>query len=69
MDAAARLTGDRTERMIVAMRVRMLLLYLIGRRDGIREIATSRQTIWIGLVFAAAFIVAAIRLRRYRGPL
>src|SRR5437870_2998115 len=25
--------------------------------------------LWIGLVFAAAFIVAAIRLRRYRGPL
>jgi len=25
--------------------------------------------LWIGLIFAAAFIVAAIRLRRYRGPL
>lgn len=25
--------------------------------------------LWIGLVFAAAFIIAAIRLRRYRGPL
>jgi ABC-2 type transport system permease protein len=25
--------------------------------------------LWIGLLFAAAFIVAAIRLRRYRGPL
>ena len=25
--------------------------------------------LWIGLIFAVAFIVAAIRLRRYRGPL
>jgi len=25
--------------------------------------------LWLGLVFAAAFIAAAIRLRRYRGPL
>jgi ABC-2 type transport system permease protein len=25
--------------------------------------------LWIGLVFAAAFSIAAIRLRRYRGPL
>jgi len=25
--------------------------------------------LWLGLVFAAAFLVAAIRLRRYRGPL
>jgi len=25
--------------------------------------------LWIGLIFAAAFIFAAIRLRRYRGPL
>ncbi|HEV3392036.1 MAG TPA: hypothetical protein VG103_00865 [Chthoniobacterales bacterium] len=29
----------------------------------------STPGLWIGLVFAAAFIVAAIRLRRYRGPL
>ena len=29
----------------------------------------SSPGLWIGLVFAAAFIVAAIRLRRYRGPL
>jgi len=25
--------------------------------------------LWIGLLFAAAFLVAAVRLRRYRGPL
>ncbi len=25
--------------------------------------------LWIGLVFAAGFVIAAIRLRRYRGPL
>ena len=25
--------------------------------------------LWIGLIFAAVFVVAAIRLRRYRGPL
>jgi ABC-2 type transport system permease protein len=29
----------------------------------------SSPALWIGLVFAAAFIVAAVRLRRYRGPL
>ena len=29
----------------------------------------SSPGLWVGLVFAAAFIVAAIRLRRYRGPL
>jgi ABC-2 type transport system permease protein len=29
----------------------------------------SAPGLWIGLVFAVAFIVAAIRLRRYRGPL
>lgn len=29
----------------------------------------SSPGLWIGLVFAVAFIVAAVRLRRYRGPL
>src|SRR4030095_13260664 len=29
----------------------------------------SAPGLWMGLVFAAAFSVAAIRLRRYRGPL
>ena len=29
----------------------------------------SSPGLWIGLVFAAGFIVAAVRLRRYRGPL
>jgi ABC-2 type transport system permease protein len=29
----------------------------------------STPGLWIGLVFAAAFLIAAIRLRRYRGPL
>jgi len=29
----------------------------------------STPGLWIGLVFAAAFLAAAVRLRRYRGPL
>src|SRR2546429_2667618 len=29
----------------------------------------STPDLWIGLVFAAVFIAAAVRLRRYRGPL
>jgi hypothetical protein len=29
----------------------------------------STPGLWIGLAFAVAFIVAAIRMRRYRGPL
>ena len=29
----------------------------------------STPGLWIGLVFAAAFVAAAIRLRRYRGPI
>jgi ABC-2 type transport system permease protein len=29
----------------------------------------SSPGLWLGLVFAAVFIAAAIRLRRYRGPL
>ena len=29
----------------------------------------SAPGLWIGLVFAAACLIAAIRLRRYRGPL
>jgi ABC-2 type transport system permease protein len=29
----------------------------------------SSPGLWIGLIFAAAFVVAAVRLRRYRGPL
>jgi ABC-2 type transport system permease protein len=29
----------------------------------------STPGLWIGLVFAAAFVIAAVRLRRYRGPL
>jgi ABC-2 type transport system permease protein len=29
----------------------------------------SSPSLWIGLFFAAAFVVAAVRLRRYRGPL
>src|SRR5881409_2690540 len=29
----------------------------------------STPGLWLGLLFAAAFVVAAIRLRRYRGPL
>ncbi len=28
----------------------------------------STPGLWIGLIFAAAFVIAAIRLRRYRGP-
>jgi ABC-2 type transport system permease protein len=29
----------------------------------------SSPSLWLGLIFAAAFVAAAIRLRRYRGPL
>jgi ABC-2 type transport system permease protein len=29
----------------------------------------STPDLWIGLVFAAVFIFAAVRLRRYRGPI
>ena len=29
----------------------------------------SSPGLWLGLVFAAAFIIAAVRMRRYRGPL
>jgi len=29
----------------------------------------SMPGLWIGLIFAAGFVIAAIRLRRYRGPL
>src|SRR5438477_1096968 len=29
----------------------------------------STPDLWLGLIFAAAFVVAAVRLRRYRGPL
>jgi ABC-2 type transport system permease protein len=29
----------------------------------------STPGLWLGLLFAAAFVVAAVRLRRYRGPL
>jgi ABC-2 type transport system permease protein len=29
----------------------------------------STPGLWIGLIFAAGFVIAAIRLRRYRGPL
>ena len=29
----------------------------------------SAPGLWIGLIFAVAFVIAAIRLRRYRGPL
>src|SRR6478672_1911233 len=29
----------------------------------------SSPGLWLGLIFAAAFVVAAVRLRRYRGPL
>ena len=29
----------------------------------------SSPSLWIGLLFAAAFLAAAVRLRRYRGPL
>lgn len=29
----------------------------------------STPGLWFGLIFAAAFVIAAIRLRRYRGPL
>jgi ABC-2 type transport system permease protein len=29
----------------------------------------STPDVWIGLAFAAALILAAVRLRRYRGPL
>jgi ABC-2 type transport system permease protein len=32
-------------------------------------IYVSTPGLWLGLIFAAAFIAAAIRLRRYRGPL
>jgi ABC-2 type transport system permease protein len=29
----------------------------------------SSPGLWIGLIIAAGFLIAAIRLRRYRGPL
>jgi hypothetical protein len=29
----------------------------------------STPALWIGLVVAAAFLAAAVRLRRYRGPI
>jgi hypothetical protein len=29
----------------------------------------SAPDLWLGLIFAAVFLAAAIRLRRYRGPL
>lgn len=29
----------------------------------------SSPGLWLGLLFAAAFVIAAVRLRRYRGPL
>ncbi len=29
----------------------------------------STPGLWVGLLFAAAFVIAAVRLRRYRGPL
>jgi ABC-2 type transport system permease protein len=29
----------------------------------------SSPDLWIGLIFAAAFVATAVRLRRYRGPL
>jgi len=29
----------------------------------------STPALWIGLAFAAAFLAAAVRLRRYRGPI
>src|SRR5712691_7085964 len=45
------------------MRVRSLFLYLIGRRDAIREIGTSRQAICIGLVF----VLSAGLAREYDG--
>ena len=39
----------------------------ISQLDPMRFLATPG--LWIGLAFAAAFIVAAIRLRRYRDPI
>src|SRR5262249_28313366 len=33
------------------------------------EIYLSSPGLWIGLIFAVVFIAAAVRLRRYRGPL
>ncbi len=32
-------------------------------------IAMSTPGLWLGLIFAAVFVAAAVRLRRYRGPL
>jgi hypothetical protein len=29
----------------------------------------SSAGLWLGLLFAAGFIAAAVRLRRYRGPI
>jgi hypothetical protein len=29
----------------------------------------STPGLWIGLIFAAAFVVTAVRMRRYRGPI
>ena len=29
----------------------------------------SSPGLWLGLIFAAVFLAAAVRLRRYRGPL
>ena len=41
--------------------------------DSLSQLAPGRYLsspgLWIGLLFAAAFVIAAVRLRRYRGPI
>jgi ABC-2 type transport system permease protein len=65
-----RLTGGFEEGFVVVHYPKDAHVPIVDRLTQLDPLKfVSSPGLWIGLVFAAGFLIAAVRLRRYRGPL
>jgi ABC-2 type transport system permease protein len=65
-----RITGSYQEAFVIVQYPKSAHVPVVDRLTQLDPLKfLSSPGLWIGLVIAAAFIVAAIQLRRYRGPL
>ena len=65
-----RITGNFQDAFVVVSHPKGAHVPMVDRLTQLDPLKfLSSPGLWIGLVIAAAFLIAAIRLRRYRGPL
>ncbi len=65
-----RMTGSFEEAFVVVKHPHGAVVPMVDRLTQLDPLKfLSSPGLWIGLAFAAAFLAAAVRLRRYRGPL